>query len=74
LRTAGHRGHGTGRTLENTWRAGGDSGTRVDRVRKLPDGTMTGGNQPTNIRGINRRRTVPVIRCLQAPRFRSQSP
>jgi hypothetical protein len=41
--------------------------THESRARQLPDGTMTGGNQPTNIRGIDRRRKVPEARCLQVP-------
>ena len=59
LESAGHRGHGTERTLDNTTGTGARSGTRETRVRQLSDGTMTGGNQPTNIRGINRRGKVP---------------
>ncbi len=59
LESAGHRGHGTERTLEATMGTGACSGTHEPRVRQLSDGTMTGGNQPTNIRGINRRGKVP---------------
>ena len=59
LESAGHRGHGTERTLETARGTGACSGTHDLRVRQLSDGAMTGGNQPTNIRGINRRRKVP---------------
>ncbi len=59
LQSAGHRGHGTERTLVDTMGTGACSGTHDARVRQLSDGTMTGGNQPTNIRGINRRGKVP---------------
>ena len=41
--------------------------THEGRARQLPHGAMTGGNQPTNIRGIDRRRKVPEARCLQVP-------
>ena len=59
LQSAGHRGHGTERTLEEAMGTGACSGTHDLRVRQLSDGAMTGGNQPTNIRGINRRGKVP---------------
>ena len=59
LESTGHRGHGTERTLDPTMGTGACSGTHDSRVRQLSDGTMTGGNQPTNIRGINRRGKVP---------------
>ena len=65
LETVGHRGHGSGRTLVKPMCAGRTSGMHEFRPRKLPDGTMTGGNQPTNIRGIDRRRKVPMAHCLQ---------
>ena len=63
----GHCGHGTGRTLEKTKCTGLTAPNHVARARQLPRGTMTGGNQSTNIRGINRRRKVPVARCPQPP-------
>ena len=59
LESAGHRGHGTERTLVRAMGTGACSGTHDSRVRQLSDGAMTGGNQPTNIRGINRRGKVP---------------
>ena len=59
LESAGHRGHGTERTLEWTMGTGACSGTHENRVRQLSDGAMTGGSQPTNIRGIDRRGKVP---------------
>jgi hypothetical protein len=49
---------------------GDGAGTPASRQRQLPDGTMTGGNQPTNIRGIDRRWKVPVTRC---PNFFEES-
>lgn len=67
LRTAGHRGHGTGRTLVRAKCNGREPVTHASRPSQLPDGTMTGGNQPTHIRGINRRRKVPMTRCPEAP-------
>jgi hypothetical protein len=59
LESAGHRGHGTERTLGDTMGTGACSGTHEARVRQLSDGAMTGGSQPTNIRGIDRRGKVP---------------
>ena len=59
LESAGHRGHGTERTLGNTTGAKACFGMPDARVRQLSDGAMTGGSQPTNIRGIDRRGKVP---------------
>ena len=59
LESAGHRGHGTERTLDQAMGTGACSGTHETRVRQLSDGAMTGGKQPTNIRGIDRRGKVP---------------
>jgi hypothetical protein len=59
LESAGHRGHGTERILEGATCARLDPGTHESRVRQLSDGAMTGGNQPTNIRGSDRRGKVP---------------
>ncbi len=70
----GHCGHGTGRTLEKTKCTGHPAPNHVARVRQLPRGTMTGGNQPTNIRGINRRRKVPVAYCPQPPQPTARDP
>jgi hypothetical protein len=63
----GRVGHGTGRFLETTTCTRLTPRTHEHRVRPLPDGTMTGGNQPTYIRGIDRRMKVPSARHLQAP-------
>lgn len=63
LRTAGHRGHGPERILVNARCTGQSDGTHEVRARQLSDGEMTCGNQPTHIRGIDRRRKVPMIRC-----------
>ena len=70
----GHRGHGTGRILDSTTCRSRAASTHDNRVRQLPRGTMTGGNQPTNIRGINRRRKVPVVCCSQPPQPKARSP
>ena len=70
----GHRGHGMGRILGRAKCRDLTVSTHETRVRQLPRGTMTGGNQPTNIRGINRRRKVPAARCLQAPLPNARSP
>ena len=62
----GRVGHGTGRILESakcTWLT---PCMHDPRVRPLPDGTMTGGNQATNIRGIDRRMKVPSARHVLA--------
>ena len=59
LQSAGHRGHGTERTLDAAMCAGPYPGTHELRARQLSHGAMTGGNQPTNIRGIDRRGKVP---------------
>lgn len=67
LKSAGHRGHGTGRTLGDTMCTDRKGGMHDARERQLPDGEMTCGNQPTNIRGIDRRWKVPAARWLQAP-------
>ena len=67
LKSAGHRGHGTGRILETTMCTDRKVGMHDGRTRQLPDGAMTGGNQPTNIRGIDRRRKVQEARCLEVP-------
>lgn len=42
--------------------------THDRRERQLPDGTMTGGNQPTNSSGIDRRERSPrsVVSSSQA--------
>ncbi len=53
---------------------GHPAGTHVTRARQLPDGEMTGGNQPTHIRGIDRRRKVPVIRCSQVRQTSNLAP
>ena len=63
----GRAGHGTGRILDRTMCSRLTPRTHDPRVRPLPDGTMTGGNQPTYIRGIDRRMKVPSARHLQAP-------
>lgn len=68
----GRVGHGTGRILERAKCAWLTPCTHDPRVRTLPDGTMTGGNQPTNIRGIDRRTKVPSARHLQP--LQSQNP
>ena len=59
LESAGHRGHGTERILGDTMGTGACSGAHDARVRQLSHGAMTGGSQPTNIRGIDRRGKVP---------------
>jgi hypothetical protein len=63
----GRVGHGTGRFLESPKCTRLTPRTHDARVRPLPDGTMTGGNQPTYIRGIDRRMKIPSARHLQAP-------
>ena len=56
----GHRGHGSLRTLGYADCTRGNSGTHDVSVRQLSeDETMTGVNQRTNIRGIDRRGSVP---------------
>ena len=63
----GRAGHGTGRILELPTCTRLKPRSHDPRVRPLPDGTMTGGNQPTYIRGIDRRMKVPSTRHFQAP-------
>ena len=63
----GRAGHGTGRILQPPTGTRRKPRMHEPRVRPLPDGTMTGGNQPTYIRGIDRRMKVPSARHLQAP-------
>ena len=70
----GHRGHGKGRILGAAMCRSLERSTHDPRLRQLPRGTMTGGNQPTNIRGINRRRKVPGAHCLQMLTNRPRSP
>ena len=62
----GRAGHGMGRILDKPMCTRLTPRTHESRLRPLPDGTMTGGNQPTNIRGIDRRTKVPSARHLQA--------
>jgi hypothetical protein len=70
----GHRGHGTGRILDPTKCRSRAAPKHDTRVRQFPHGTMTGGNQPTNIRGINRRRKVLAACCSQPPQPKARSP
>lgn len=58
LQPAGYHGHGMERILEAAISSEPRLATHDARVRQLSDGTMTGGNQSTNIRGIDRRGKV----------------
>jgi hypothetical protein len=66
LKSARRRDHGGGRILAATKCSRLTPVTHGTRPRQLPDGTMTGGTQPTHIRGIDRRRTIPAVGWLQA--------
>ena len=59
LQTVGHRGHGIHRILVYALGVGVRADMHDKRVGQLCYGKMTGGNQPTNIRGIDRRMKVP---------------
>jgi len=70
----GRVGHGTGRTLDVPTCGQSPHATHDARASQIPDGTMTGGTQPTHIRGIDRRGKVPSTRHLQPPNTRAREP
>jgi len=70
----GRVGHGTGRVLDVPTCGQSPCATHDARARQLPDGTMTGGTQPTYIRGIDRRKKVPSTRHLEPPETRAREP